>query len=112
MRAAVSWLRRQRLARLLPIRLFLRSDPGSESLEHVESRHLADVALAALSPKLRAVVVLTYYSGLTRREIGAALGIPPGTVASRLVTAQELMRAALGEQPDRPTRPTGDEASA
>jgi RNA polymerase sigma-70 factor, ECF subfamily len=112
MNAAVSWLRRQRLARLLPVRLFHRTDPGSESLERVESRHLADVALAALSPKLRATVVLTYYSDLTRREVAAALGIPPGTVASRLVIAQRVMRAALGEQPAPPKRPTGDEAGA
>ena len=112
MNTAVSWLRQQKLARLLPTRLFLRNDPGSESLEHVEHRHLADVALAALSPKLRAVVVLTYYSDLTRREVAAALGIPPGTVASRLVTAQEVMRAALGEQLATPKRPTGDEAGA
>ncbi len=112
MNGAVSWLRRQRLARLLPTRLFLRSDPGSESLERVESRHLADVALAALSPKLRTTVVLTYYSDLTRREVAAALGVPPGTVASRLVIAQRAMRAALGEQAAPPRRPTGDEAGA
>jgi RNA polymerase sigma-70 factor, ECF subfamily len=112
MNTAVSWLRRQKLARLLPARLFQRGDPGSESLEHVESRHQADIALAALTPKLRAVVVLTYYSDLTRKEVAAALGIPPGTVASRLATAQATMRAALGEQLAPPTRPTGDEAGA
>jgi len=112
MNAAMSWLRRQRLAKLLPTRIVSGSDPGTESLERVEDRHLADVALAALSPKLRAAVVLTYYSDLTRREVASALGIPPGTVASRLVTAQRMMRAALAEHPARPEHRAGDEAGA
>ena len=110
MNAAMSWLRRQRLARLLPTRLFS-ADSDSGGLERVENRHLADVALAALSPKLRVVVVLTYYSGLTRHEIASALGVPSGTVASRLALAQQVMRAAL-EQPGAATTRTRDEASA
>ena len=110
MNTSMSWLRRQRLARLLPTRLFFRVDTGAESLELVENRQLADVALAALSPKLRAVVVLTYYSGLTRQEVASALGVPAGTVASRLAMAQQVMRSAL----DRPRTAARarDEASA
>jgi RNA polymerase sigma-70 factor (ECF subfamily) len=110
MNTAMSWLRRQRLARLLPMRLFFGADAGTDSMELVENRQLADVALASLSPKLRAVVVLTYYSGLTRQEVASALGVPAGTVASRLVYAQQVMRAAL-EQPAGAAR-TRDEASA
>ena len=112
MNAAMSWLRRQRLARLLPSRIFSPRDPGLESIERVEDRHLADVALGALSPKLRAAVVLTYYAGLTQQEVAAALKIPQGTVASRLAVAQRVMRSALAEQPGRPGRPKGDEAGA
>jgi RNA polymerase sigma-70 factor (ECF subfamily) len=112
MNAAMSWLRRQKLARLLPTRLF-GADHDFGGLERVENRQLADVALGALSPKLRVVVVLTYYSGLTRQEIGRALGVPAGTVASRLALAQQVMRAAL----ERPAVGAGtsarrDEASA
>ncbi|HEY4027549.1 MAG TPA: sigma-70 family RNA polymerase sigma factor [Candidatus Dormibacteraeota bacterium] len=110
MNTAMSWLRRQRLARLLPTRLFFGVDPGTASLEHVENQQLADVALAALSPKLRAVVVLTYYSGLTRQEIAGVLGVPSGTVASRLAMAQQVMRGAL-DRPPAATR-ARDEASA
>ncbi len=109
MNTAMSWLRRQRLARLLPARLF-GGDTSTEGLERVENRQLADVALAALSPKLRVVVVLTYYSGLTRQEVAGALGVPSGTVASRLALAQRVMRAAL-EQPSVTNR-TRDRASA
>ena len=110
MNSAMSWLRRQRLARLLPTRLFS-ADSDAGGIDRVEERQLADVALAALSPKLRVVVVLTYYSGLTRREIASALGVPPGTVASRLALAQQQMRAAL-ERPGGAVARTRDEASA
>lgn len=111
MNTAMSWLRRQRLARLLPTRLFFRADGGTEDMERVENRQLVDLALSALSPKLRVVVVLTYYSGLTRQEVARAIGVPSGTVASRLAMAQQVMRSAL----ERPAASAGrqrDEASA
>jgi RNA polymerase sigma factor (sigma-70 family) len=104
MNAAMSWLRRQKLARLLPTRLFA-GEADTGGIERVENRQLADVALAALSPKLRVVVVLTYYSDLTRQEVAAALGVPSGTVASRLALAQQVMRAAL-------SRPSAASAAA
>jgi RNA polymerase sigma-70 factor (ECF subfamily) len=112
MNVAFSWLRRQRLAKLLPVRLFLGGGHEAQTFESVENRHLADIALAALSPKLRAVVVLTYFAGLTREEIAKTLDVPPGTVASRLSNAQRLMRQAIGEQTDWVVRPTRDEADA
>jgi RNA polymerase sigma-70 factor, ECF subfamily len=114
MNTSMSWLRRQRLARLMPTRLFFRGDEGTADLQNVEDRQLADLALAALSPKLRAVVVLTYYSGLTRQEVARALGVPSGTVASRLSLAQQVMRSALENPQVRAGRRAGrrDEASA
>src|SRR5258708_2683356 len=111
MNTAMSWLRRQKLARLLPMRLFFGHEADTADMERVENRQLADVALAALSPKLRVVVVLTYYSGLTRQEIATALGVPSGTVAPRLALAQQVMRAALERPATAPAR-ARDEASA
>jgi len=93
------------------MRLLFGSDPDAEGMERVENRQLADVALAALSPKLRVVVVLTYYAGLTRQEVGRAIGVPSGTVASRLALAQQVMRAAL-ERPGVAATARRDEASA
>lgn len=92
---AISYLRRQKLARLLPVRMF--TGEGPSDFEQAEERSLAARALATLTPKLRAVVVLNYYQGMTRDEIARTLGIPPGTVASRLGAALESMRRALAE---------------
>jgi RNA polymerase sigma factor (sigma-70 family) len=92
---SISYLRRQKLARLLPVRMF--TGEGLSDFDQAEQRSLATRALGALSPKLRAVVVLNYYQGMTRDEISRTLGIPPGTVASRLGAALESMRRALAE---------------
>jgi len=53
------------------------------------------VALARLSPELRAVVQATVLDGLTTREAAALLGIPSGTVKSRMSRARLELREAL-----------------
>jgi len=53
------------------------------------------VALERLSPELRAVVQATVLDGLTTREAAALLGIPSGTVKSRMSRARIELRAAL-----------------
>ena len=52
-------------------------------------------ALEALSPELRAVVQATVLDGLTTREAGHLLGIPPGTVKTRMSRARTQLRGAL-----------------
>jgi RNA polymerase sigma-70 factor (ECF subfamily) len=49
-----------------------------------------------LRPEHRAVVVLHYYVGLQLAEIAEILGIPYGTVGSRLHYALQRMRTTLG----------------
>ena len=39
--------------------------------------------------------MLHFYQGFTREEVAAILGIPPGTVASRMAKAITLMRKRL-----------------
>jgi RNA polymerase sigma-70 factor, ECF subfamily len=55
-----------------------------------------------LSPEQRAVIVVRHYLGLSLAESAEALGIPLGTMQSRLSRATQAMRAAL-EADDRPT---------
>jgi RNA polymerase sigma-70 factor (ECF subfamily) len=54
-------------------------------------------ALRSLPPKQAAAIVLRHHHGYTNREIGAALGIPERTVASRLAAAKTRLRQALGD---------------
>ena len=52
-------------------------------------------ALNRLSPELRAVMQATALDGLTTREAGQLLGIPQGTVKTRLMRARHELREAL-----------------
>ncbi len=52
-------------------------------------------ALARLSPELRVVVQATVLDGLTSREAGHLLGIPSGTVKTRMMRARRQLREAL-----------------
>lgn len=54
-------------------------------------------ALAGLSPEQRAVVVLRHLLEYTPGEIADLLGLPRGTVNSRLRRALDLLGGALGE---------------
>ena len=52
-------------------------------------------ALRGLSPELRAVVQATVLDGLTTREAARLLGIPAGTVKTRMMRARIQLRGAL-----------------
>jgi len=60
-------------------------------LEHVD----VGGALERISPELRVVLQLTVLDGLTTREAAVLLGIPRGTVKSRLQRARATMREEL-----------------
>lgn len=70
---------------------------GVGRTEPVEERLDLAAALAALPVELRAVVLLVDADELSYDEAAEVLQIPPGTVASRLSRARELLRAALQE---------------
>ncbi len=52
-------------------------------------------AIDQLSPELRAVVQATVIDGLTTREAARALGVPSGTVKTRMMRARQQLREAL-----------------
>lgn len=52
-------------------------------------------AVMALSPREREVVLLRYYQEMKLQEISQALGIPEGTVTSRLNRARSRLRRQL-----------------
>ena len=52
-------------------------------------------AIDRLSPELRAVVQATVIDGLTTREAARVLGVPSGTVKTRMMRARHQLREAL-----------------
>jgi RNA polymerase sigma-70 factor (ECF subfamily) len=58
-------------------------------------------AVAGLSEKLRAVLVLREYGDLSYQEIAETLGIDQGTVMSRLSRARQSVAAKTGLAPAR-----------
>jgi RNA polymerase sigma-70 factor, ECF subfamily len=73
-----------------------RLEPSAEELVLLGIEH-GDLggALDRLSPELRAVIRATALDGLTAREAAVLLGIPAGTVKSRLTRARRELREAL-----------------
>lgn len=104
---AMSRLRKRRLRRLLRLptsRHDLASfDPPdaspasapSYSLERAEREAAVEAALGSLDPDHRAVVILKDFEGRRYEEIGELLGIPVGTVRSRLHRARCQLRKRL-----------------
>ena len=72
------------------------ADSGPES--HVlrqELRGKMSLALRSLSPEHRAVIELTYYQGLSYREIARMLDCPVDTVKTRMFHARRRLKALL-----------------
>ena len=63
---------------------------------HLAERDAMGAAIAGLPPEHRIVIALRYYRDLGVDEIAARLGLPPGTVHSRLHYARARLQAALG----------------
>ena len=106
---AISYLRRQKLARFLPARLY--TAPDRRDYDRAEARDVVEKAMVSLSPKLRAAVVLHYYEDMTRDEIAEVLGVPAGTVASRIAKAVAIMRKTMGNDQESDTRRSSSEGA-
>jgi RNA polymerase sigma-70 factor (ECF subfamily) len=66
-------------------------------VERSELRGKLEVAIDALPEREREVLVLKEFEGLRYREIAELLGIPIGTVMSRLYTARKNLAEILGD---------------
>ena len=70
-------------------------DPVSTEDEPAEDTRELAAALAELRPDEREILLLHAWAELTDTEIAAALGIPAGTVKSRLSRTREKLRNRL-----------------
>ncbi len=66
-----------------------------ESAALAERGRLVRAALATLSPEQREVIEVAYYAGLSHTEIALHLGLPVGTVKTRIRTAMLRLRSEL-----------------
>jgi RNA polymerase sigma-70 factor, ECF subfamily len=70
----------------------------------VAHRDALERAFARLTAEQRAIVVLTHVDDLSNRDAAEALGIPVGTVKSRLHHALRALRAAMDADSRPPQR--------
>ena len=68
---------------------------GSDITVSVDDRDTLDRAFLRLTPEHRSVFVLHHHAGLSLVEIADVVGVPLGTVKSRLHYATRLLRAAI-----------------
>ena len=80
------------------------SKPAPDALGQVHDRDQLERGFRRLSVDHRAVVVLYKYLGLSIEEIADALGVPAGTIRSRLHYAVRALRAALDADERPPIR--------
>jgi RNA polymerase sigma-70 factor (ECF subfamily) len=93
-------LARSQRVRLVPLEGATEpSGHQADVAETVSARSGLALALAALPPEDRAVVLLVDAQGFDYRAAGEVLGVPEGTIASRLSRARASLRRVLDEQP-------------
>jgi RNA polymerase sigma-70 factor (ECF subfamily) len=75
--------------------------PASDAVISAERAAIVGAAIRRLPEPQRVTLALAAAGGLTSAEIGAVLGIPPGTARYRLSLARRALADALGD-PDDP----------
>lgn len=92
------------LAPVLPGERACAASPYEETLRRERARQV-QAALLELRFEHRSVLVLREVEGLSCEEVAAALGVPEGTVKSRLSRAREAMRRKLAGLLEGEVRP-------
>lgn len=88
-------------------------DPlADRTVEAIDDRLAIDAALAALPEEFRVPVVMRDVGDLDYSEIADALGIPIGTVKSRIARGRRLLVDALGNREPTSERPTRERSTS
>jgi len=89
---AYSLVRKEMRTERVPDVVLVDPDPAPD----IQRQERVARALERLSADHREVVFLTFYEGLSYGEIASILGIPTGTVKSRMFHAKRQLAEALG----------------
>ena len=104
-RACFRSVRQGQRVRAVEIELTPADEPAVTGIERRLDLHdQLERGLARLPAEQRAVVVLVYYLDLPLADAAQAIGIPLGTMKSRLSRATSALRAALEADDRDPTR--------
>lgn len=104
-RACFHNIRRSKRIDAVEIRLTPTDEPAIAGVERQLVIHdQLERGLGRLSPDLRAAVVLVYYLDLPYMDAAQAMGIPLGTMKSRLNRATQALRAEVEADERVPTR--------
>ena len=91
--------RARRSADIVPLeRVAATLQTAPSQSDHLEMRELEE-ALARLPEDQRQVILLVAYEGISYREAADILGVPIGTVMSRLSRGREALRSRLDRAP-------------
>jgi RNA polymerase sigma-70 factor (ECF subfamily) len=92
--------RRRRARRPDPVDITTSDGPAAgPALDHAVAERIdVDVALRSVPDDFRVAVVLRDLCDLDYTEIAVVLGVPPGTVRSRIARGRALLAAALGNR--------------
>lgn len=98
---ALDMLRRERdMVDVDEVQLRTRTKGPEDSVDQSERAEMVRTAVLALPSASRAVLVLREYEGLSYKEIANTLGIPIGTVMSRLNYARGCLAKSLASLVD------------
>ena len=94
---SINWLGKRN--RLEPLQHEAADDAGGPEQEVESAKLSADVqaALMTLSTDYRTVIILKHFLGCSYMEISDVLEIPEKTVRSRLYSARQILKDAIGE---------------
>lgn len=91
-----SWRRRSALAAKRAVRLM----PRDDSIVHIEEQDMMARALASLTERQRAAVVLIDLMGYSSEEVGRMLGVDASTVRSHIKRAHAELKTRMDASHD------------
>jgi RNA polymerase sigma-70 factor (ECF subfamily) len=96
-RTTMNLFRKRYRHAIVAARTTFRAEPQADAVALVEARTAVSEALAALSPRQRAAIVLTDLIGFSSDEAAKMLGVRPGTIRSLASQGRTAIRGSQTE---------------